>query len=278
MGSRWADRRMGLRGGAFFLGLAGAVLFARPAWCGSAVSTVPAVPTVVKVAWPKLSNAERSFVLPYCMNCRQLGGLPARGGFIKLNRLYRTDGLFRVDDPYLPKIEALGWRVVIDLRTPSEWRDEGYDNLPRVFWWHLWKPRCRNVFLPMTTCHDGPEDVPPYRVVMTENNSSMAEFFNTLARASNYPLAFHCSAGKDRTGVTAALLLELLGTPRPVIYADFLYSRHNHMEVNADDLAEVFAIIDEQYNGSVRQYLEAIGVRKSKLDRIPELLIDRSGA
>ena len=251
------------------LSLTGAM--SHPAWADSAV---PKVPTVVKVPWPQLSNAERSFDLPACVNCRQLGGLPARGGYVRRDRLYRTDGLFQVDNRMLSKIEQMGWRVSIDLRTPGEWRDNGYDNLPRVPWWQLWKPRCRNVFLHMNTWYPGPEPMSCYRTIMCENKASMADFFNTLSQESNYPLVFHCTAGKDRTGVTAALTLALLGTPRPIIFSDFLYSRHNNMEVNADDLLEVFAILDADYNGSVHQYLESLGVKKSTLKRIPELLID----
>ena len=42
--------------------------------------------------------------------------------------------------------------------------------------------------------------------------------------AGHAPLAFHCAAGKDRTGIAAALLLSVLGVPRPVVIDDYLVS------------------------------------------------------
>jgi protein-tyrosine phosphatase len=50
------------------------------------------------------------------------------------------------------------------------------------------------------------------------------EFFATLADPSNVPLLFHCSAGKDRTGLASALLLHALGASRETIMADYLVS------------------------------------------------------
>jgi hypothetical protein len=43
-----------------------------------------------------------------------------------------------------------------------------------------------------------------------------------VAQSSNLPLVFHCTAGKDRTGVLAALVLDILGVERDVIVADYL--------------------------------------------------------
>ena len=57
------------------------------------------------------------------------------------------------------------------------------------------------------------EAIPRYRI-----------FFSLLADPANTPILFHCSAGKDRTGVASALLLHALGASRETIMEDYWYS------------------------------------------------------
>src|SRR6516165_11019553 len=60
-----------------------------------------------------------------------------------------------------------------------------------------------------------------YRVLAYEQAASYRELFLRVADGA-LPLLFHCSVGKDRTGIAAALLLELLGVPRATIIEDYL--------------------------------------------------------
>jgi protein-tyrosine phosphatase len=62
-----------------------------------------------------------------------------------------------------------------------------------------------------------------YRILPEEHADSYREMFKLLA-AGKTPLAFNCSAGKDRAGTGAALLLTLLGVPREAIVADYALS------------------------------------------------------
>jgi protein-tyrosine phosphatase len=59
-----------------------------------------------------------------------------------------------------------------------------------------------------------------YRRLPAALSAPIREIFKVIANA-NTPLLIHCSAGKDRTGVVAAVLLEALGVPRPLILRDY---------------------------------------------------------
>jgi protein-tyrosine phosphatase len=62
-----------------------------------------------------------------------------------------------------------------------------------------------------------------YRRLVHEEAARYAEWFGHLLE-DDAPLVFHCTAGKDRTGVAAALLLLALGVPQAVVEQDYLYS------------------------------------------------------
>ena len=57
--------------------------------------------------------------------------------------------------------------------------------------------------------------------------SALVEAFRLIAEPANYPLVFHCAAGKDRTGILAASLLGLLGVDDAAIVEDYALSQAN---------------------------------------------------
>ena len=217
---------------------------------------------------PLLTCEERSFALDSFSNCRDFGGLPVRGGYIKRGMLFRTPRLSNATRGDVGKIRDLQWRTVIDLRGNEEISREGRDRLPRTWWFG--KPLCKTINLPMYMRN---QESSMYRTYLLDNPASVAGFFGVLADSEAYPVDFHCSAGKDRTGIMAALLLEYLGTPRDIIFEDFLFSCQRGMEVNRRDLEEVFAILDKEYHG-IGNYLASQGADKEKLRRIPIILTD----
>ena len=100
-------------------------------------------------------------------------------------------------------------------------------------------------------------------------------FFNILAERDVYPLLFHCSAGRDRTGVGATMLLELLGVSRERIVADFLESNwcFPKMPLAAVQLEPVFELIDE--SGGIEAFMsEGIGLERGDLAAIREDLLE----
>ena len=68
-----------------------------------------------------------------------------------------------------------------------------------------------------------------YRWYALEQHGAFAKVFHRLLEEGDKPLLFHCAAGKDRTGVAAALLLSLLGVPRDVVVEDYMLSNAHYV-------------------------------------------------
>jgi protein-tyrosine phosphatase len=62
-------------------------------------------------------------------------------------------------------------------------------------------------------------------------------FVREVLAAQGKPVLFHCTAGKDRTGFAAAVLLRLLGVPQEIVTQDYLLSQANILSGHARDLA-----------------------------------------
>merc|ERR1719463_113669 len=77
-------------------------------------------------------------------------------------------------------------------------------------------------------------------VLLKYSRGELGEIFRQFAKPENYPCVFGCSAGKDRTGLTAALLLGMVGASRSQILADFMLTNetHTHKLQIADALLE----------------------------------------
>jgi protein-tyrosine phosphatase len=121
---------------------------------------------------------------------------------------------------------------------------------------------------------------------------------NVLAHADSVPAVFHCAAGKDRTGVLAALLLSSLGVDDAHICADYGLTQDAMQrtiawsKVHRPELAERYANIPKAYlaadpramqiilaelanqHGSVRNYVREIGVTNDTVDALGNLLLE----
>ena len=108
------------------------------------------------------------------------------------------------------------------------------------------------------------------------------EFFSILSEKENAPLLFHCSAGKDRTGIAAALLLSALGVDRETVTEDYMLSAEHitkkyefitreHPElkplttVRKEYLETAFRVIDEEFGGIERYLIDNLEVDLDKL-------------
>lgn len=140
---------------------------------------------------------------------------------------------------------------------------------------------------------NGFRDFPPSLTVMYKDNldkaqASFAQVFHLFAQNSGAAL-FHCTAGKDRTGMTAMLLLELAGVPDETIIADYAATeeymqpvfsgivKHMHtlgvevpdyaLRSEPDVMEQTLAYLRSRY-GDARQYLLSGGVTAEELDVI----------
>ncbi|WP_033259424.1 MULTISPECIES: tyrosine-protein phosphatase [Kitasatospora] len=142
----------------------------------------------------------------------------AGAGVYRPGLLYRSAGLHLLTDEGLPRLAELGIRTVLDLRSTPE-VDRAPDRLPDgVAYLHLpMLPDPATVRLPW------PEDQAALYPFMAETGgAALAGAVRALATGA--PLLVHCAVGKDRTGLTIAVLQTLAGLPLEAVTADFLLS------------------------------------------------------
>lgn len=170
----------------------------------------------------------RRIALERVFNFRDLGGYPAGDRTVRWGKLYRADGIHRIEGADLARVASLGVRTVVDLRTrrelaehgrcPVDGLDASYHHLPLLE--RVWE---RELL-------DGERDAVQflagrYLDMLDQGASSIVKALTMIADPARLPLVFHCSAGKDRTGVLAAILLSILGVSDTDIAADYALSR-----------------------------------------------------
>ncbi len=188
-----------------------------------------------------------------CVNFRDLGGYQvADGRRVRWRRLFRADGLNRLSEDDQLLLSGLRLATVIDLRTLDEAEQRGsfpVDALPVAY--HS---------LPLTDVLPSPEELPSwaeasfvaarYADLLSGGSAVLKRSIEILAGPGALPAVFHCSAGKDRTGVLSALILAFLGVPDMVIAEDYalsgpamneLLARLKGDYADATDLVEQFA-------------------------------------
>ena len=246
---------------------------------------------------PVLSRA-RHIGCDGAFNIRDLGGYPtADGRSVRWQVLYRADGLHRIPAAATSSLDHLGWRTVLDLRTSGE-VDAGAFRAAAAEVVHL--PVLRSTWgVPEVA------EVEPvaflsthYLQMLDEGAGAIATAFEILASPARLPAVFHCSAGKDRTGVLAALVLSALGVADDVVAADYHLSATAVEQLVAwllatqPDLREemarqpkaflscppeaMLAFLDELRlrHGSVEAYLSAVGVGAATIERLREGLLE----
>ncbi|MEV6523411.1 tyrosine-protein phosphatase [Longispora sp. NPDC051575] len=157
-------------------------------------------------------------------NFRDLGGYrTADGGTVRWGRLYRSDSLGKLAGADMDTFTALGVRTVIDLRYPFEIEARGRVPQTPGLAYHNLSVEHR----PYSQPRLGPEvRVAPflaekYAEVALDGAAELRTVLELIAADANAPVVFHCAAGKDRTGIVAALVLGLLGVSEADIAADF---------------------------------------------------------
>jgi len=219
----------------------------------------------------------RRLTLTGCVNFRDLGGYPgAEGRALRWRRLFRADGLTRLDENDCAQLADLGLATVIDLRTKGEVEERGRfpEDVFEVEYHHL---PLTDVLPPTEDLsrYDEPAFVTSrYQQLFAEGSSSLARAVQVLAEPDALPAVFHCSAGKDRTGILAALVLGFLGVPHEVIVEDYALS--------ADAMIALLERLKQEYADSVEEverYAPAvISVAAESMARILSSLEDEHGS
>lgn len=167
-------------------------------------------------------------------NFRDLGGYQAANErSVRWRMLYRSDDLHKLTNIDLQRLSVLYLNRVIDFRAVHETEREP-DRLPAGV-------GIRQVEIPILDSstrvwHDSREamvknlqslDPAKYMVetnveLATRFMPEMRKFMGEVFSADGYPILFHCTAGKDRTGFAAAILLRMLGIPLETVMQDYL--------------------------------------------------------
>jgi protein-tyrosine phosphatase len=165
-----------------------------------------------------------------CFNFRDIGGYPAADGrLVRWGRYFRAGRQDRMTPQDVEKLQSLGIRTQIDLRRPDEVREQTcgplaelgaeYHNLPVI-------PEGGTEHLSRLV-GDTAISGKRYLGYLEFGADCWIRMFEIFAEADRQPILMHCTAGKDRTGVSTAFLLSVLGVDRAWIAADYALSNRD---------------------------------------------------
>ncbi|MEN3267792.1 MAG: protein-tyrosine phosphatase [Pseudonocardia sp.] len=242
------------------------------------------------------ASVERWLTFEGLDNVRDIGGLPLRGGgTTRPGLLLRSASLHHctpADVEHL--VDVFGLRLVLDLRTPREIEQDGPTALARAG-----VETVALSFLPEQgrTLPETDDDTDPlvrnYLGYLSDRGENVVTAVRLLAAPDVGPSLVHCAAGKDRTGVLVALMLDAAGVERDAVVADYALSAEQvealfrrwttasgepmpediarHLP-RAEAMAAVLAHLDAEYgansSGGAAGWLRANGLDEESLTRL----------
>ncbi|MFC5909450.1 tyrosine-protein phosphatase [Streptacidiphilus monticola] len=253
------------------------------------------------------TGVERLISIPGVLNFRDTGGFPTEEGRrVATGLLYRSASLAQLTPAGAQALAALGLRTVVDLRSPRElevWPNRPHDldvalvNLP------TFPPRfpsqevdSQEVDGEATTDGDaeaGEETLEGlYAFLADTSGPAVAACVGRLLEPGALPALLHCAVGKDRTGVTVAVILSTLGVADAHLLADYHLSNHGLGFTNGPvtyidedgvervsrpvhpDLLALYLDRIRAAHGSAAGFLRAHGLTEAHLRRLRELLLE----
>lgn len=178
----------------------------------------------------------RLIALEGATNFRDLGGYEARDGRrVRWRRLFRADGLHRLTPGDGGTLAGLGLEEALDLRYGPERAGEPARLPDSVASVHIGLAAAPGASLLETMNLGGVSSAAVAKDWLTRSYAGYPEKYapacgailRRLVAEDAPPLLFHCTAGKDRTGFAAAVVLEALGVPRTTIMEDYLLTNRH---------------------------------------------------
>ncbi|MET3896347.1 protein-tyrosine phosphatase [Devosia sp. UYZn731] len=152
-------------------------------------------------------------------NIRDLGGYATAEGETRWRRVLRADGLHRLDEDGMATLVNEGVTTVIDLRHSGELvhQPNPFSANPAVAYHNV------SLFdsLAPSLDHDGDVLYALYVMALAERQGAIKQVLTIIADAPEGVVLFHCTAGKDRTGIISALLLAIAGVQAELIAEDY---------------------------------------------------------
>jgi protein-tyrosine phosphatase len=230
---------------------------------------------------------DRAVNFPALLNGRDLGGYPTTdGGQTRWRSLLRADDLAQLNDEGLRALADYGVRTIVDLRWPQEAAQQPSPvpaALPQVHYQRIsllthteeeWQLRSRDPAKELWKC-----------AVLEHVRFELHHVLSFIAASPPQPLLFHCVAGKDRTGLIAALLLALADATPAAIAADYAVSGDNlragylarYPEADRARIIEALRCPEQgahnmlsflEAAGGVRAYLAQIGLSAAEIAQL----------
>ena len=239
--------------------------------------------------------SDRHYPFEGCFNFRDIGGYLNQDGMrVKKGLYFRTGRQDRMTQKDLAKLSDLKISTQIDLRKPDEVLDQGKGPLEAM----------GANYINIAVIPEGGSDQlsklvgdtgisgKRYLGYLGFGPTSWLRLFGILSNLENLPVVLHCTAGKDRTGVSTAFLLSVLGVNRDLIEADYLltnldterqadfiestvgypdgYDRESMIAaagVPKDAMKDFLDGVESKW-GSAVEYLKKIGVTEEQMEMV----------
>ena len=203
-------------------------------------------------------------------NLRDIGGKKTQTGLeVKPGYLFRSGHLSELETEDFKKFVNLQLRTIVDLRRPSEIEMYPTPSLEKVETLNFSVSSDDNEFAIAANFMNG-EQIPTgmtgeiieryFKNSVNKKLDSYVPVFETLTDPNNFPLLFHCVAGKDRTGIVSAFLLGILDVDESVIIEDYLLTnklRKREMELKEKEIRDrLVETIENKTEKPIEEYME----------------------
>jgi protein-tyrosine phosphatase len=252
---------------------------------------------VPDVGPPGRVTVERLIPLQGAVNFRDLGGYATEDGQrTRWRVLFRADGLSELTETDLAVMRELDIRTVIDLRSGQEVEQSRFNVEAHPVTFHHYP------FIKALPNAEDFERAPgflgaQYAEMLDDATPQIVGALAALAAPDAFPAVFHCTAGKDRTGLLSALVLSLLGVPEETVIADYALSGAAMVRLRAKliqkypegkgfiadsdvlfsadpaNMVALFAHLRKRY-GTVTEYAAQVGVSGDVVERLRRSLLE----
>ena len=247
------------------------------------------------------TQQDRWIELDGTRNCRDLGGINVISGVTKFGRLYRSDALNLLSNNDQQRLQELRLAAIVDFRADFE-IDKAPDRLDKDLATLLrnrpFLPKSTHILFDMVNSGEvSGEDVQrfmcnQYRVLTLDHTHEYRQVINDILEADGKAVLFHCTSGKDRTGMLSAIILAALGANEEAIIADYTLTNGRiepiaYLKASCDPavVKHIMAAAPEYMQtaletmrsefGSLEGYLSnALNISKEERDELRRLLVD----
>jgi len=241
------------------------------------------------------ATTSRELQLEIAHNVRHIGGYPTREGRLTSHSMVRSAGLHQLTPAGVGALSDYGIRVIVDLRSTVERERDVTPDPASAGIRHVIAPVFEQDHSPVGMEKEFPGYAIVYERMLESGQNAYRTLFEVIAETDGRVL-FHCSAGKDRTGVAAALMLGLVDVEDETICEDFALSAsllapvlgewlpkmaergideakaRKLMASDAADMVKTLAHIDRLYGGPAG-YLEGIGLSPAAMSAVRAKLL-----